>query len=69
MQVTSSPNVSVSADCYNMDHRRRGKALIINNENFSHELKMRGMSHRAGTKVDERQLKVKLQNLGKQTFH
>ena len=52
-----------------MDHRRRGKALIINNENFSHELKMRGMSHRAGTKVDERQLKVKLQNLGKQTFH
>lgn len=43
---------------YNMRHRRRGLALIFNNENFNQE----GLKKRSGTNVDADNLKAALEN-------
>lgn len=45
---------------YNMNHKRRGLALIFNHENFQID-KLRS---RTGTEVDAKNLKTTLQNLG-----
>lgn len=57
-------SISTSSDCYNMNHKRRGKALIINEENFSRELRQQGLSQRTGTKIDERKMRNRLEALG-----
>lgn len=56
--------VSVSSDTFNMNHKRRGKALIINQENFSSSLKEQGFGQRVGTNVDAKNLRFKLEALG-----
>lgn len=51
--------VARAAGQYNMSHRRRGLALIFNNEIFSQE----GLKKRTGTNVDADNLKATLENL------
>lgn len=51
--------VARAAGQYNMSHRRRGLALIFNNEVFSQE----GLKKRTGTNVDADNLKATLENL------
>ena len=60
--------VSVSSDIYNMNHKRRGKALIINQENFSSALKEQGFGQRVGTNVDAKNLRFKLEALGEWSY-
>ena len=50
-----------------MNHKRRGKALIINQENFSTELILQGFGRRVGTNVDAKTLKYRLEALGRWT--
>ncbi|WAR20930.1 CASP1-like protein [Mya arenaria] len=56
--------VSVESDSYNMEHKRRGYALLINQERFSADLQRQGYTKRTGTAVDERNISRKLKELG-----
>ena len=56
--------VSVESDSYNMEHRKRGYALLINQERFSTDLQRRGFTKRTGTQVDETNIRRKLTALG-----
>ncbi|XP_011863010.1 PREDICTED: caspase-like [Vollenhovia emeryi] len=50
--------VSKDADCYNMNHKNRGKCLIFNHERFNFS------SQRKGSLLDAKRLEVTFRNLG-----
>lgn len=52
------------SDTYKMDYPRRGKAIVINNKNFSYELQKKGYSDRAGTDIDCTTICSRLKVLG-----
>lgn len=62
--VTDLPTVSQSQDVYNMEHKYRGHALVINNEKFSPKLKEQGLGNRDGSSIDERVMNRRLNDLG-----
>ena len=68
LQVSVVPTINVVSDSYNMDHQKRGYALIINNENFRSSLRREGFGNRHGTMEDERNLKTQLKRLGTITY-
>ena len=50
-----------TADCYNMDHKERGYAIIFNNRQFDAST---GMGERTGTDVDAENLYLVLTEMG-----
>ncbi|KAL4231580.1 Caspase-3 [Mactra antiquata] len=56
--------VSQSEECYDMTHKYRGYALLMNNERFGRRLKEIGLGDRAGSNIDERNLRRELTDLG-----
>ncbi|KAH3830356.1 caspase-3-like isoform X1 [Dreissena polymorpha] len=58
------PLINLEVDSYDVTHRERGHALIINQETFSVELNRRGFTRRTGTAVDERNISRKLKAMG-----
>ncbi|XP_053406745.1 caspase-3-like isoform X2 [Mercenaria mercenaria] len=63
-KVSSVPTVSQTLDAYDMNHKYRGHALLINNEKFHIKLRQQGLGNRDGSSVDERSMKKKLNDLG-----
>ncbi|XP_076459066.1 caspase-3-like [Babylonia areolata] len=55
------PRSQFDAECYNMNHKRRGDALIINNREFS---KSTGMGERTGTDTDRDNMYMVLSEMG-----
>lgn len=56
--IKYSVNVS---DCYNMNHTKRGQAIIINNKHFDPRLEM---GTRKGTEIDAQNLDQMLSGMG-----
>lgn len=52
------------SDVYKMDYPRRGKAVVINNKNFTPEIERQGYGERAGTDVDATKICSRLKLLG-----
>lgn len=52
------------SDVYKMDYPRRGKAVIINNKEFSYEMQKEGYGYRSGTDVDCTAIGCRLKALG-----
>ncbi|KAK3585454.1 hypothetical protein CHS0354_003301 [Potamilus streckersoni] len=52
------------ADIYKMDYPKRGKAIIINNKNFSFAMEAKGYKTRQGTDEDACSMMDRLQYLG-----
>lgn len=52
------------SDRYKMDYARRGKAVVINNKNFTAELEKKGYGVRTGTDIDATKICSRLKMLG-----
>ncbi|XP_052269678.1 caspase-7-like isoform X2 [Dreissena polymorpha] len=66
---TGDSHKDTEKDEYKMNFPRRGKAVIINNKNFTDDMQKRGYGVRSGTDIDHTLITAQLQRLGFDLVH